>query len=133
MHVHHRRALVIGGAAILVDIACGLTWAAITPRLPAWHGLYCALADAVTRGGDCPLTSGYRYLLSAIECVTVVPLAAATWSLLTSGLASVQAGKSVRESEARLKAHIEARLRHLPGRGGGHRDDGPDPPEAVSP
>jgi hypothetical protein len=100
---HHRIALATIAAALVLDFALGLAYSAATPHLPWWHGLYCALANAVTDGGDVQPQNGAGYAIQAAEYVTVVPLVAATFSLFTSALSSVH----VHASERRLKAHIE--------------------------
>jgi hypothetical protein len=104
---HRRLAAITVAAALALDSVCGCLFAAYQ-HLPLWHGLYCALANAVTVGGDVAPTTPGGYAVTAAECLLVVPLFAATFSLLTSGLAAVH----VRESEERVKKHVEARLRH---------------------
>jgi hypothetical protein len=105
---HHKLAAATIAVALALDVALGLAYAAVTPGLPWWHGLYCALANAVTDGGDVTPANGAGYAIQAAEFVLVVPLFAATFSFFTSGLAAVH----VRESEERVKSHVEARLRH---------------------
>lgn len=103
---HHRQALTVIATAVLLDAGLGLAYSAETPRLPWWHGLYCALATAVTVGGDIPPANTAGYAINALECALVVPLFAATFSLFTSGLA----GMHVRASEERVKDHIADQL-----------------------
>lgn len=100
---HHRVALVTIAAALALDVILGALYSVFTPGLPLWHGLYCALANAVTDGGDVQPANGAGYAVQACEYVTVVPLVAATFSLFTSALSSVH----VRASEQRIKRHIE--------------------------
>jgi hypothetical protein len=102
---HHRIAVITIAAALVLDTACGVLYA-FAERIAVWHGLYCALADGVTRGGDVAPSTPAGYWISAVECVLVVPLIGATFSLFTSGLTSVH----VRSSEKRVKAHLEQRL-----------------------
>lgn len=85
MHKHHRRAIRIIAAALVTDALCGLAYARFE-RIPAWHGLYCALANAVTLGGDVSPVNIAGYVINTIECTTVIPLFAAALSLFTSGL-----------------------------------------------
>lgn len=87
MHRHHKRALVIIAVALVTDFFCGLGFA-VAQAIPLWHGLYNALANAVTLGGDVVPTTTWGYATNAIECFTVVPLFAAALSLFTSGLTS---------------------------------------------
>ena len=103
---HHRLALLTILSALVLDAGAGLAYSAATPHLSWWHGLYCALANAVTLGGDVSPANGWGYLINSIECITIVPLFAATFSLFTSGLTATH----VRKSERRIKAHFETRL-----------------------
>lgn len=110
----HKLAVRVIIVTAIIDLIIGIVFSLITPGLPLWHGLYCSLADGVTRGGDCPLTSTRQYLLSAIEDFTVVPLFAATFSLFTSSLTEQHARlrehrmmQHVTSSEGRIKAHVE--------------------------
>lgn len=103
---HHRIALLVIAAAAVLDAALGLAYAAVTPHLPWWHGLYCALANAVTVGGDVAPANGAGYAITAAECLLVVPLFAAAFSLFTSGLTAVH----VRGAEGRIKRHVETWL-----------------------
>ena len=100
-HSHHRIALIVIAAAMVLDTACGLAFAAVQ-HIPAWHGLYDALANAVTLGGDVSPTTPGGYVVNTIECLSVVPLFVATFSLFTSGLTAGH----VDRSERRIKAHI---------------------------
>ena len=109
---HRRRALAVIAVAAVLDALLGVAYSAETPGLPWWHGLYCALANAVTVGGDIAPVNAAGYVITAMECLLVVPLFAAAFSLLTSGLTSTH----VAASEDRLKTHLENRLReHLGG------------------
>jgi hypothetical protein len=105
---HHRAALRVVTAAVGLDVILGALYSLVTPGLPLWHGLYCALANAVTVGGDVTPVNGSGYLVQASECALVVPLFAATFSLFTSGLT----GTRVAVAEKRIQDHTEARLRH---------------------
>jgi hypothetical protein len=88
VHRHHKRAVAVITTAVTLDIGLGLAYSAETPGLPWWHGLFCALANAVTVGGDVPPANAAGYVITALECALIVPLFAATFSLLTSGLTS---------------------------------------------
>jgi hypothetical protein len=73
------------------------------PLITSGHG------TATTLGyGDILARGWLPHLLAIVMMLTVVPLFGAAFSLFTSGLASVH----VIASEARMKAHIEARLKH---------------------
>jgi hypothetical protein len=85
---HHRIALIVIAAALVLDAGLGLGFAA-AEHLPAWHGLFCGLANAVTDGGDVAPTNTAGYAVTAAEYVLVVPLFAATFSLFTSGLSAI--------------------------------------------
>ncbi len=85
---HHRIALIVIAVALVLDAGLGLAFAAVQ-HLPAWHGLFCGLANAVTDGGDVAPATGAGYAITAAEYLLVVPLFAATFSLFTSGLSAI--------------------------------------------
>jgi hypothetical protein len=99
---HHRIALVVIGAAVVLDVALGLAFAG-AEHIPVAHGLFCGLANAVTDGCDIPPRTPGGYLITAAEYLLVVPLFAATFSLFTSGLTSMH----IRRSERRIKNHVD--------------------------
>jgi hypothetical protein len=102
---HHRLAWLTIGAALVLDTLCGIAYG-IAEHIGIWHGLYCALANAVTLGGDVSPVNTAGYVINTIECLTVVPLFAATFSLFTSALAAVH----VRKSEAAIRNHMTQTL-----------------------
>lgn len=104
--MHHRRAVATITAAAILDALLGALYAAATPGLPLWHGLYCALANAVTVGGDVSPVNSAGYAIQSVECLLVVPLFAATFSLFTSGLTATRTDAS----EKRIMQHIEVKL-----------------------
>jgi voltage-gated potassium channel len=112
---HHRRALAVLSVAALLDAVLGLAFAA-ADHISVPDGLFFALTTATTVGyGDITAHGWLPHLLTVAMMLTVIPLFAAAFSLLTSGLTST----SVTASEHRMKAHFEERLReHL---GGGDR------------
>lgn len=99
---HQHIALVVVGVALVLDAALGVAYG-LAEHIGAWHGLYCALATAVTVGGDVSPANVTGYVLMAVVCATVVPLFGASFSLFTSALSSVH-----------LKP-VHARLRQLTG------------------
>ena len=103
----HRTALIVITSALMLDTVFGFLFA-MAQHIPYWVGLYCALANAVTVGGTVSPSTHWGYAITAAECILVVPLFAATFSLLTSGMTSVH----VKKSEKRIKDHVEARLKH---------------------
>lgn len=106
--MNHRRAAILTIlAAALMDVACGLAYA-FTEHQPIGQSLFCGVANAVTEGSCPPPATVAGHLIDLVEFVLVVPLVAAVFSLLTSGLA----GMHTAASEERLKAHLEERLHH---------------------
>lgn len=103
MNVHHRRAVATITAAVALDTLLGALYSAATPHLPLWHGLYCALANAVTLGGDVSPANTAGYVIQTVECLLVVPLFAATFSLFTSGLTAT----TTEASETRIMQRID--------------------------
>jgi hypothetical protein len=86
---HHHIAMVTIAVAMVLDAVLGVLYAEVTPGMPVWHGLYCALANAVTDGGDVTPVNHAGYIIQAIEYATVVPLFGASFSLFTSALSSM--------------------------------------------
>lgn len=100
---HHRIALIVVAATLLLDVLLGFAYAMVTPHLSVLHGLYCALANAVTIGGDVAPVNGAGYAVQAAECLTVLPLGA-SFGLFTSGLTATH----VKRAEKNIKAHISS-------------------------
>ena len=98
---HHHIALITVVVALVLDAVLGVLYAKVTPGMPVWHGLYCALANAVTDGGDVTPANHAGYIIQAIEYATVVPLFGASFSLFTSALSSMHL-KPVHSRLARL-------------------------------
>jgi hypothetical protein len=98
---HRRIAVVVFISALIVDFWCGWGFA-YAQDIPLWRGLYNALANAVTLGGDVAPSTPGGYITNAIECFTVIPLFAASLSFFTSGLAELH----IRRSETRMRKHI---------------------------
>lgn len=110
MHRHASRALKVLTVAVSLDALAGFAFAQVE-HVAVVTGLYWAVTTATTVGyGDVTPDSWGGKLLAVIVMLTVIPLFAASFSLLTSGLTSSQ----VSDSEERLKRHFEDRLRsHL--------------------
>lgn len=104
---NHRRALTVIATAVLLDLAAGGGFAA-TEHVSLGLGEYWALATATTVGyGDVTPRTAAGHVIAAMVMLTVIPLFAAAFSLVTSGLTAGH----VRASEQRIKEHVEARLR----------------------
>ena len=102
---HRRVALLVIAAALALDTVCGCLYA-VAEHLPLWHGLYAALANAVTLGSDVNPVNAAGYVINTAECFTIVPLFAASVSLFTSSLTEIH----VRKAERRIKLHTESML-----------------------
>jgi voltage-gated potassium channel len=104
----HRGALITVAAAGILDVAGGLAFAA-AEHIPYVTGLYWALTTATTVGyGDVIPHKAAGHLIAVAVMLTVIPLFGATFSLFTSGMTAGH----IRASEARIKAHVEERLKH---------------------
>ena len=104
---HRQIAVLTIAAALVLAAALGLAFAK-AERIPPAHGLFCGLANAVTDGCDIAPRTTAAYIITALEYCLCVPLFGASFSLFTSGLASLHTARS----ERRIMAHIEDRLRH---------------------
>lgn len=105
---HSHQAVRIVIFAILLDAVYGIAFG-LANHVGVWYGLYFATTTASTVGyGDITPVGWLPHLLAVLIMVNVVPLFAATFSLFTSGLTSTH----VKHSEARIKEHVENRLKH---------------------
>jgi len=105
---HHRLALTTVAVALAADAGLGLGFAA-ADHVGTWDGLYFSLTTGTTVGyGDITPHGWAAHVLAVVMMLVAIPLFGASFSLFTSGLTSGH----VAASEDRLKAHVEARLRH---------------------
>lgn len=92
MHRHHKRALAVIAAASLLDAGLGLAFAA-ADHLSIPDGLYWSVTTATTVGyGDITPRGWGAHLIAVAVMLTVIPLVAATFSLMTSGLTASAGG-----------------------------------------
>lgn len=99
---HHRIAVMVIGAAVLLDAAGGLVFAA-TEHISGWLGLYWAVTTATTVGyGDLTPKTPLGHIVAVCVMLTVVPLFGASFSLFTSGLTA----SHVKHSEKRMRDHV---------------------------
>ena len=69
----HRKALITIAVASALDVLGGIAFAA-AERLPAWRGLYWAVATATTVGyGDVVPHGTAGHILAVLVMVTIVP------------------------------------------------------------
>lgn len=86
MNVHHRRALKVIALAALLDAALGAVYAQAM-RISTWNGLYYATGIATTSGNSPDVPHGWLpHAVTMLIMTTVIPLVAATFSLVTTGL-----------------------------------------------
>ena len=86
MNVHHRRALKVIALAALLDAGLGAAYAA-SMRISAWDGMYYATGVATTSGNSPDAPAGWLpHVITVMIMTTVIPLVAATFSLVTTGL-----------------------------------------------
>lgn len=85
MNVHHKRAIVVLCATVVLDMILGTVFGFVQ-HVGALHGIYCATGTATTVGCDITPASGLAYALSFAEMLTIVPLFAAVFSFFTTGL-----------------------------------------------
>jgi voltage-gated potassium channel len=93
LNVHHRRALAVLSGAVLLDIAAGLAFGA-ADHVGTWDGLYWATTTATTVGYGDLVPHGWLPHALAVACmVTVIPLFASVFSLVTTGFTASHVDK----------------------------------------
>lgn len=102
MNAHHRTALRVLALAVLVDAALGVAYA-VSMRIDVWDGLYYATGIATTSGNSPNVPVGWlpHVLTMGMMCL-VIPLFAATFSLVTTGLTADHVDKRHLQMTARL-------------------------------
>jgi voltage-gated potassium channel len=103
---HHRRAAGIMAAAVALDIVLGLLFAA-AQHVSAAVGLYFAVTTATTVGyGDVAPHGWAPHAIAVAMMLTVIPLFAATFSLVTTGLTSGDIKLHIDKRHEELKKHL---------------------------
>jgi hypothetical protein len=85
LNVHHRRAVTVLSAAVLLDVALGLTFGAVA-RVGAFEGIFYATGVATTDGADITPHGTLQHALTLGMMSTILPLFAACLALVTTGL-----------------------------------------------
>lgn len=100
---HHSIAAFTVLSAAVLDTVAGAAFSA-AEHISLGNGLYWAVATATTVGyGDIIPRTTAGHVIAVLVMLTVIPLFAATFSLFTSGLTSI----NVSNSEERIKRHID--------------------------
>lgn len=115
---HGRAAWLTIAAAAVIDVAGGLAFAA-AEHISDGHALYFAVTTATTAGyGDITPRTAAGHWIAVALMLTAVPLFTATFSLMTAHLASENVKWHIRDTEERIKRHVDDRLREHHGRSG---------------
>jgi phosphate/sulfate permease len=99
-----KRALVLAAAAVAIIAADGWLIAA-TWHLPYGTGAYCSIGTGTTVGCN-PALSTAAQIAAVVVMITSIPLLAALFALLTG----FHLRGHIRDSEERMKRHLEERL-----------------------
>lgn len=115
--MHHRTAFRVLLLAVLVDAALGIAYA-VSMRISAGDGLYYATGIATTSGNSPHIPAGWLpHVLSMGMMCLVIPLFAAAFSLVTTGLTADHIDKRHRQLTAPVSREAAERL-HNPGAAG---------------
>lgn len=86
MNIHHQRARKVLSLAIGLDICLGVAYA-YADNVNVWQGLYYATGVATTSGNSPASPHGWlAYVVTTAMMLLIIPLFAATFSLVTTGL-----------------------------------------------
>jgi hypothetical protein len=88
----HKRALIVMAGAIGLDCLGGLVFA-LTEHYSVFTGLYWAVTVATTAGGPVQPRNATGEWVHVLVMLTVIPLFAATFSLITSGITGAHVKK----------------------------------------
>jgi hypothetical protein len=92
-------------SAMVLDVVLGVLYS-FAEHLPVWHGIFCAVANAVTDGGDVAPSNPWGYAITSLEYVIVVPLFAATFSLFTTIVTTRDVKKHIDKRHQEMKTHV---------------------------
>lgn len=108
--MRHRRAFATIAVAGCLDVLGGLAFA-LVEHLPVGLGLYWAVTTATTTGyGDVTPHTPAGHVIAVAVMLTVIPLFAATFSLLTSSLTA----EHVRSEGHEMRRRLDHIIRHHP-------------------
>jgi voltage-gated potassium channel len=106
----HKRAIITIEVATVLDAFAGAAYAHVE-HLHLGYGLYWAVATATTVGyGDVTPHTTAGHIIAVLVMITVIPLFAATFSLLTSALTAQHTAK---QSTA-LRKRLDHIIKHHP-------------------
>jgi voltage-gated potassium channel len=107
--VNRRAALTTIAGAVAFDLI-GAVWFAAVEHLPVLTGIYWSITTATTVGyGDITPQTHTGRLIAVLVMLTVIPLFAATFSLLTTSLTTAHMSKLHDEAMAHIQ-HIKEHL-----------------------
>ena len=99
---HHRRAIIVLAAAVILDVIFGIAYG-IANHTGIGDGLYYATGVATTSGNSPALPVGWLpHVLTVLMMATIIPLFAAAFSLVTTGLTA----NHIDTRHEELKAHV---------------------------
>lgn len=85
MNVHHKRALALLAAVLVLDLAFGVAYG-LHEHVGELHGIYCSTGIADTEGCDVTPTGRAGYWLAFAMQLMMIPLCASILALVTTGL-----------------------------------------------
>lgn len=101
VNVHHKRALEVLAATVILDAALGAGYG-YADHIGPLHGVYCATGTATTVGCDVSPHGWVAYALAFVMLLTIVPLFTSAFAFFTTGLTADHVDKNHEELKERI-------------------------------
>ncbi len=104
----HKHALIILSVAAALDVVSGILFA-VAQGIAVWSGVYFAIVTATTVGyGDVTPHGWAAHIIAVVIMLTIIPLFAAAFSLITTSLTTTHIDKRHEEMKNHVTAAMQA-------------------------